>query len=117
MASTAMPAGTSDGHEELLVPNLQAIRPNTLRGFLSITIQSGPVIHTCWLHETKYVAQIGPATRQDSRDSGSSDSSALTRNDPLCCAQHNGSYVEFRIMVSSSGEAAQIGRFVVRCST
>jgi hypothetical protein len=28
------------------------------------------------------------------------DSSALAKNDPLCCALHNGSYVEHRIMLS-----------------
>ncbi len=43
--------------------------------------------------------------------------SALTKSDPLCSAQHNGSYVEFRIMLSSSGEPAQSGRFVVNCPT
>jgi DNA-binding transcriptional MocR family regulator len=38
--------------------------------------------------------------------------SALIRSDPLCCAQHNGSYVEFRIMLSqgprSGSDAAPI---------
>jgi hypothetical protein len=28
------------------------------------------------------------------------DTSALIRSDPLCCAQHNGYYVEFRVMLS-----------------
>jgi hypothetical protein len=43
--------------------------------------------------------------------------SALARNCPLCCALHNGSYVEHRIMLSSRGEPAQSRRFVVNCST
>ena len=41
-----------------------------------------------------------------------SRTSALARNDPLCCAQHNGSYVEFQIMVSSGDEPVQIGWFL-----
>ena len=48
---------------------------------------------------------------------GTYDASPLTGTDPLCRAQHNGSYVESRIMLSSGDRPVSAGRFLVMCPT
>ena len=51
MPEKAKPAGISGGHREILVWDWKAYQKNTLRGFLSLTLPSGLVIHNCTLHQ------------------------------------------------------------------
>jgi hypothetical protein len=46
-----------------------------------------------------------------------STASALFKTDPLCCAQHNGSYVEYRIMLSCRWQPPAMRGFPSRRAT
>jgi len=71
MPENMKPAGTSGGHRELLVGNWKAYEKNTLRGFLSLTLPSGIVLHNCALHEKNGARWIGLPSRQYPKDDGS----------------------------------------------
>ena len=64
MPEKAKPAVVSGEHRELLVTNWKAYEKNTLRGFLSLSLPSGLVIHNCALHQKDGARWIGLPSRQ-----------------------------------------------------
>jgi hypothetical protein len=71
MLEKAKPADFGSGHRELLVTDWKAYEKNTLRGFLTLTLPSGLVIHNCTLHQKDGSRWIGLPARQYSKDDGS----------------------------------------------
>jgi hypothetical protein len=66
----AEPAGVSGGLREMLVSDWKAHEKNTLRGFLSLTLPSGLVIHNCTFHRKNGARWIGLPARQYAKDDG-----------------------------------------------
>jgi hypothetical protein len=52
MAKKAKPAGASGGHRTITVSNWKPLNNGSLRGFLTLTLPSGLIIHNCQLLET-----------------------------------------------------------------
>jgi hypothetical protein len=77
MKTDAKPAGASGGHRELVVTNWKAHEKNTLRGFLSINLPSGLVIHNCTLHQKNGSRWLGLPARQYVKDDGSTSYTPL----------------------------------------
>lgn len=77
MPEKAKPADFGSGHRELLVTDWKAYEKNTLRGFLSLTLPSGLVIHNCTLHQKDGARWIGLPARQYSKDDGSTSYTPL----------------------------------------
>jgi hypothetical protein len=69
MIGQAKPAGVSGGHRELQASNWKAIEKNTLRGFASLKLPCGLIIHNCSLHEQNGSRWIGmPGGRYQKAD-------------------------------------------------
>jgi DNA-binding cell septation regulator SpoVG len=64
-------AGGVGGAREILVSEWKPYQKNTLRGFLSLTLPSGLVIHNCTLHQKAAARWIGLPARQYTKDDGS----------------------------------------------
>lgn len=77
MGEKAKPAEGSGGHREFIVSNWKAYEKNTLRGFLSLTLPSGLVIHNCTYHEKADARWIGLPARQYSKDDGTTSYTPL----------------------------------------
>ena len=73
MNEKAKPAGGDGGLRSILVSNWKAHEKNTLRGFLSLTLPSGIVIHNCTLHQKGTVRWIGLPVRQYAKADGSNN--------------------------------------------
>ena len=58
------PAVSTGGHRVFSVTNWKAYEKNTLRGFLSVTLPCGLVLHSCTLHEKGGARWIGLPARQ-----------------------------------------------------
>jgi len=71
MPEKAKPAVASGGHREILVSNWKDYPKNTLRGFLSLTLPSGLVIHNCCLHEKGGARWIGLPSQRYNKPDGS----------------------------------------------
>ena len=63
MLEKAKPAEVSGGQRGFYVSNWKAPEKNTLRGFFSLTLPSGIVIHNCTLHQRKQSQSIGLPAR------------------------------------------------------
>ena len=64
MSQKAKPAGASGGHRTITVSNWKPLKNGSLRGFLTLTLPSGLVIHNCQLLESGGQQWIGlPARR------------------------------------------------------
>ena len=77
MPENMKPAVATGGHRELLVTNWKPYEKNTLRGFLSLTLPSGLVIHNCALHQKDGARWIGLPSRQYTKDDGSTSYSPV----------------------------------------
>jgi len=77
MPEKAKPAAGNGGHRDFLVSNWKAYEKNTLRGFFSLNLPSGLVIHNCTLHEKDGSRWIGLPARQYSKDDGSTSYALL----------------------------------------
>jgi DNA-binding cell septation regulator SpoVG len=71
MHEKAKPAGDNGGHREISVSNWKAHEKRTLRGFLTLTLPSGLVIHNCMLHEKDGKRWIALPSRQYKNAEGS----------------------------------------------
>ena len=72
MPDKAKPAGVSGGHRDFVVTNWKAYEKNTLRGFLSLTLPSGLIIHNCTLQEKDGSRWIGLPARPYTKDGSTS---------------------------------------------
>jgi DNA-binding cell septation regulator SpoVG len=64
MPTKAKPAGASGGHRTITVSNWKPLTSGSLRGFLTVTLPSGLIIHNCQLLEAGGKRWIGlPARR------------------------------------------------------
>jgi DNA-binding cell septation regulator SpoVG len=70
MLQNTKPAGISGGYRQLVVSNWKAFEKNTLRGFFSLTLPSGMIVHNCALHEKGSARWIGLPTRQYRKEDG-----------------------------------------------
>ena len=70
MPENAKPAVSTGGHRELLVSNWKPYEKNTLRGFMTLTLPSGLVIHNCALHQKDNSRWIGLPARQYTATNG-----------------------------------------------
>ena len=71
MSEPSKPLQVNGGHREILVSSWRAHQKNTLRGFLTLTLPSGLVIHDCTFHERDGSRWIGLAARQFKKEDGS----------------------------------------------
>lgn len=70
MPEKAIPAGASGGHRAMTVSNWKPLNNRSLRGFLTLTLPSGMIIHNCHLVETGGRRWVGlPARRFLTADS------------------------------------------------
>jgi hypothetical protein len=75
------PAGNSESH--FLVTNFKVHEKNTLRGFMSLTLPSGMVIHGCGLHRRLDAQWIQlPAKEYKKRDGSIGYSPLVEFNSP-----------------------------------
>src|ERR1039457_1943691 len=64
MATKTKPAGASGGHRTVTVSNWKPLNHGSLRGFLTLTLPSGLIIHNCHLLGTAGKRWVGlPARR------------------------------------------------------
>ena len=64
MAAKAKPAGAGGGHRTITISDWKPLTNGSLRGFLTVTLPSGLIIHNCQLLETNGRRWIGlPARR------------------------------------------------------
>src|SRR5215510_4118839 len=64
MPLKAKPAGISGGHRTITISNWKPLQNGSLRGFLTVTLPSGLIIHNCQLLEASRKRWIGlPARR------------------------------------------------------
>jgi DNA-binding cell septation regulator SpoVG len=77
MSEKAKPAGGDGGHRAFLVSDWKAYEKGTLRGFLSLTLPSGLVIHNCTLHHKGDSRWIGLPARQFTKDDGTKSFSPI----------------------------------------
>jgi hypothetical protein len=64
MSQKAKPAGASGGHRTITVSNWKPLKNGSLRGFLTLTLPSGLIIHNCQLLESGGQRWIGLPARQ-----------------------------------------------------
>ena len=63
MPQKAKPAGASGGHRTITVCNWKPLEQGSLRGFLTLTLASGVVIHNCPLLEAGGRRWVGLPSR------------------------------------------------------
>jgi DNA-binding cell septation regulator SpoVG len=71
MAAKANPAGASGGVRTITVCNWKPLNHGSLRGFLTLTLPSGLIIHNCQLIEAGAKPWIGLPSLRFSRPDGS----------------------------------------------
>lgn len=64
MVQKAKPAGLSGGHRTITVSNWKPLENGSLRGFLSVTLPSGIIVHNCQLLEASGNRWIGLPSRR-----------------------------------------------------
>ena len=64
MSQKAKPAGASGGHRTITVSNWKPLEHKSLRGFLTLTLPSGLVIHNCQLLEAGEERWVGLPSRR-----------------------------------------------------
>ncbi len=64
MSRTAKPAGASGGPRTITLYNWKPLNHRSLRGFLTLTLPSGIVIHNCQLIETGGRRWVGLPSRR-----------------------------------------------------
>jgi hypothetical protein len=70
MSQKAKPAGANGGHRTITVSNWKPLKNGSLRGFLTLTLPSGLVIHNCQLLESGGQQWIGLPARRFHRANG-----------------------------------------------
>ena len=65
MATKAKPAAAGGGHRTITVCNWKRLKNGSLRGFLTLTLASGVVIHNCPLLEAGGRRWVGVPSRRD----------------------------------------------------
>jgi DNA-binding cell septation regulator SpoVG len=71
MPTKAKPAGASGGHRTITVCNWKPLNRGGLRGFLTLTLASGLIIHNCQLIEAGGRPWVGLPSLRFSRSDGS----------------------------------------------
>ena len=71
MPTKTKPAGASGGHRTITVSNWKPLNRGGLRGFLTLTLASGLIIHNCQLIEAGGRAWVGLPSLRFSRLDGS----------------------------------------------
>ena len=64
------PASAAAGAVEFAISNWKAFTKNTLRGFFSLTLPSGLILHNCSLHEREDSRWIGLPAQKFAKEDG-----------------------------------------------
>src|SRR5437870_6719776 len=70
MSRNAKPAGASGGNRKITVSNWKPLNRRSLRGFLTLTLPSGLIIHNCQLIDAGGKVWIGLPAQRFSRADG-----------------------------------------------
>ena len=70
MSENAKPAAGGDGQRSIIVAGWKPLIKNTLRGFLSVNLPSGMVIHNVTVHEKGEARWVGLPAREWTNDQG-----------------------------------------------
>jgi DNA-binding cell septation regulator SpoVG len=70
MPEQAKPAEGNGGHREITIAGWKPLTKNTLRGFLSVNLPSGMVIHNVTVHEKDKARWVGLPAREWTNDQG-----------------------------------------------